>query len=180
MAVMEAAESAQIYETGGFRIDAAQRVLLAADGSRISLSSRAFDLLLLLVRHPGELLDKDRLLAAVWPGRVVEENNLNQCISALRKALGETTGEHRFLLNEPGRGYRFVAPVRVSGPDAPASEPPRTPRRWPVIGAVVLVAVVAVAGWLGSAGSRRPIADRSIAVLPFENRSTAPENEYLA
>src|SRR5690349_16934383 len=111
MAVMEAAEPAQIYETGGFRIDAAQRSLLSPDGARITLSSRSFDLLLFFVRHPGELLDKDRLMAAVWPGRVVEENNLNQCIGALRKAFGASAGEQRFLVNEPGRGYRFVSPV---------------------------------------------------------------------
>src|SRR5689334_16234261 len=116
MAVMEAAEAAKIYETGGFRIDAAQRVLLSPDGARANLSSRAFDLLLFFVRHPGELLEKDRLMAAVWPDTVVEENNLNQCIGALRKALGESAGERRFLLNEPGRGYRFVAPVSASNP----------------------------------------------------------------
>src|SRR5262245_45921126 len=124
MTVMEEAEAAQIYETGGFRIDAGQRVLLAADGTRISLSSRAFDLLLFFVRHPGELHDKDRLMAAVWPTTVVEENNLNQCIGALRKALGESAGERRFLVNEPGRGYRFVAPVSLPSPAAPPTAPP--------------------------------------------------------
>src|ERR1700704_682433 len=100
------------YETGGFRIDVTQRVLLDADGARVTLPSRAFELLVCFLRHPGELLDKDRLMAAVWPDTVVEENNLNQCIGALRKALGETPGERRFLVTEPGRGYRLVAPVR--------------------------------------------------------------------
>ena len=129
MAVMEAAEPAQIYETGGFRVDAAQRVLFAADGTRIPLASRAFDLLLYFVRHPGQLLDKNRLMAAVWPNTVVEENNLNQSIGALRKALGESAGEHRFLVNEPGRGYRFVAPVRSPQQDAPPVAA-RSRRRW--------------------------------------------------
>ena len=58
-------------------------------------------------------------MAAVWPSTVVEENNLNQNIGALRKALGESAGDNRFLVNEPGRGYRFVAPVRVPAEGAP-------------------------------------------------------------
>src|SRR4051812_12979037 len=103
--------SPSIYETGGFRVDSAQRALLAADGTRVQLSSRAFDLLLFFVEHPGELLDKDRLMAAAWPDTVVEENTLTQCIGATRKALGESPSDRRFLATEPGRGYRFVAPV---------------------------------------------------------------------
>jgi len=180
MAVMEAPEPAQLYETGGFRVDAAQRVLFSADGARVPLSSRAFDLLLYFVRHPGQLLDKNRLMAAVWPNSVVEENNLNQSIGALRKALGENPGEHRFLVNEPGRGYRFVAPVRVPAPQAPRSSQRELKRRWSLaVGLVVLVAVIVMTlhGWTRGPG---PVVDRSIAVLPFENRSAAPENEYLA
>jgi len=161
---------------GEFRVDAQQRVLLAADGTRVPLSSRAFELLLFFARHPGELLDKDRLMKAVWPNTVVEENNLNQNIGAIRKALGETPGQPRFLVNEPGRGYRFVAAVTVAGAAPPAA--PR--RRWPLAammaGALVLVAV---AVWM-SRQRAAPITDRSIAVLPFENRSAARENGYLA
>jgi TolB-like protein/DNA-binding winged helix-turn-helix (wHTH) protein len=182
MAVMEAAEPAQLYETGGFRVDATQRVLFAADGTRVALSSRAFDLLLYFVRHPGQLLDKNRLMAAVWPNTIVEENNLNQSIGALRKALGESAGEHRFLVNEPGRGYRFVAPVRVPGESAPRPLSHESRRRWPLaVGLVLLVAVGALAWWSRApAPNAIPKIDRSIAVLPFENRSTARENEYLA
>jgi TolB-like protein/DNA-binding winged helix-turn-helix (wHTH) protein len=182
MAVMDAAEAAQIYETGGFRLDAAQRVLLAADGTRVALSSRAFDLLLYFVRHPGELLDKNRLMAAVWPNSVVEENNLNQSIGALRKALGENAGEHRFLVNEPGRGYRFVAKVRVPGPAAPQAVPPELKRRWSLTVwlAVLAIALVSTLAWWPREAGPGLVIDRSIAVLPFENRSTAAENEYLA
>ena len=178
---MEAAEPAQLYETGGFRVDATQRVLFAPDGTRVALSSRAFDLLLYFVRHPGQLLDKNQLMTAVWPNTIVEENNLNQSIGALRKALGESAGEHRFLVNEPGRGYRFVAPVRVLGESAPQPLS-RQPRRWPrLVGLALLVTAAALAWWSRApAPAPTQIIDRSIAVLPFENRSTARENEYLA
>ena len=83
-------------------MDAEKRALLTADGSRVSLSSRPFQLLLFFVRHPGELLDKDRLMKAVWPETVVEENNLNQSIGAIRKALGESPGTTGSWSPSPG------------------------------------------------------------------------------
>ena len=101
------------YEFGDFRVDVRQRrLLLRADGRALPLSSRAFDTLIFFLEHPGELLDKSTLMAAIWPKVVVEENNLNQHISALRRVLGERPEEHKFLVTVPGRGYRFVAPVR--------------------------------------------------------------------
>jgi TolB-like protein/DNA-binding winged helix-turn-helix (wHTH) protein len=164
-----------------------ERVLLCADGRRVALPSRAFELLVYFLRHPGELLDKDRLMAAVWPDTVVEENNLSQCIGVLRKALGETPGERRFLVTEPGRGYRFVAAVtapetRPLAPPPPdvASAHPAKPR-----GRKLVMTVLAMCVLLGAALTWRwhappPVVDRSIAVLPFENRSDARENAYLA
>lgn len=86
---------------------------LLADGEPVPLGGRAFDLLLALVRRPGQLLTRNELIEQVWPGRVVEENNLSVQVNALRKALG---GE--WLATVPGRGYRFVAPVEA-GAEAP-------------------------------------------------------------
>jgi hypothetical protein len=63
---------------------------------------------LCFLQHPGELLDKATLMAEIWPNAVVEENNLNQQICALRRALGERPGEHRYLVTIPGRGYRLM------------------------------------------------------------------------
>jgi len=107
------------YEFGDFRIDLLRRVLvLRVDGRPLPLTSRAFDTLLFLVEHPGELLDKSAIMAAVWPKIVVEENNLNQHISTLRRVLGDRTDEHRFIITVSGRGYRFVAPVTPLMPTA--------------------------------------------------------------
>ena len=100
-----------IYEFGDFRIDAAKRLLLTRDGERVSLTPKAFDTLLYLVEHSGTLLDKDELLKAVWADTIVEENNLNQHISTLRRVLGEKRDEHQYIVTVPGRGYRFIADV---------------------------------------------------------------------
>src|SRR5258707_5332837 len=102
---------AQIYEFGDFRIDKARRLLLAGDGLTRSLSPKAFDTLLYMVEHSDVLLDKEALMKAIWPDTVVEENNLNQNISILRRVLGGSRHEHRYIVTVPGRGCRIVATV---------------------------------------------------------------------
>ncbi len=109
---MDNSAEARIFEFGGFRLDAAKRQLGGPDGV-VELPSRAFDVLLYMVAHPGELLDKARLLNAVWPDTVVEEGRLSQCIFALRRAFGDTATEPRFIatvagtrLSIRGRGAR--------------------------------------------------------------------------
>jgi TolB-like protein/DNA-binding winged helix-turn-helix (wHTH) protein/Tfp pilus assembly protein PilF len=77
----------------------------------VPLSARAFDTLQYLVEHPNQLIDKRTLMAAVWPDLVVEDNNLNQTIAVVRRALEETAGEHRFVITVPGRGFQFVPAV---------------------------------------------------------------------
>jgi Tol biopolymer transport system component/DNA-binding winged helix-turn-helix (wHTH) protein len=103
----------QAYRFNGFRVDPARRLLFGADGEPVPLKPKVFDTLLYLVERPGELVGKQALLEAVWPHVVVEENNLNKAISTLRAVLGETRDEHRFIVTEPGRGYRFVASVEA-------------------------------------------------------------------
>jgi TolB-like protein len=111
--------SGKIYEFGEFHLDVARRLLMPKTGGRpLPLTAKAFDTLLYLVEHPGELLDKSSLMQAIWPDVVVEENNLNQNISLLRRTLGECPGEHRFIVTVPGWGYRFVAPVHTVGETA--------------------------------------------------------------
>src|SRR5579862_1341640 len=143
-----------VYEFGDFRLQAAQRRLTSrADGRPIELTPRALDALHFLVRHPGELLDKSSLISAVWPNVVVEENNLNQVISALRRALGDGRQGRRFIVTVPGRGYQFVAPVRELREETPAparASPSATPPR------------------------------KSVAVLPFVNLTGDHSKEYFS
>src|SRR5260221_3700599 len=118
---MRKPQQVQIYEFGDFRIDTVRRLLLAGDGLTRSLSPKAFDTLLYMVEHSDVLLDKEALMKAIWPDTVVEENNLNQNISILRRVLGGDRHEHRYIVTVPGRGYRFVASVRTHSVSATAA-----------------------------------------------------------
>ena len=110
------AESDQVFLFAGFRLDPRRRLLQAADGKHLPLTGRAFDTLLFLVAHPNQLVDRRALMDAVWPNLAVEDNNLNQNISIVRRTLGEAPGEHRFIVTVPGRGFRFV-PAVTRGPE---------------------------------------------------------------
>ena len=100
----------EVLVFGPFRLEVARRELMA-HGVPVTLGQRAFDVLLALVNRHGQLVTKDELMAEVWPGVVVEENNLQVHVSALRKVLGSAGDGERYLLTVAGRGYRFVAPV---------------------------------------------------------------------
>ena len=104
---------------GPFRLLPAQRLLLK-DNEVIFLGSRAMDILIALVERPSELVSKGELMARVWPNTCVEPANLTVHVSALRRALGDGRDGNRFFINIPGRGYRFVAPITVSGIGEPA------------------------------------------------------------
>ena len=103
----------QIYEFEGFRVDVAKRLLTRGNGEPIQLTPKVFDTLLYLVRHGSKVLEKDELMREIWADSVVEENNLNQNISILRRAFGEKPGEQRFIVTVAGHGYRFVPEVRA-------------------------------------------------------------------
>lgn len=105
-----------IYEFEEFRLDTKRRELtVAADGRRVPLKPKEYETLLFFVGRPGELLDKNTLLRGIWPDAVVEENNLNQQVTALRHLLGEQRGGCRFIMNVRGRGYQFVPDVVSKG-----------------------------------------------------------------
>jgi DNA-binding winged helix-turn-helix (wHTH) protein/TolB-like protein/tetratricopeptide (TPR) repeat protein len=102
----------QIYEFDEFRVDVAKRLLTKGDGEQIPLTPKVFDTLLYLIRHGGKVIEKDELMREIWTDSIVEENNLNQNISILRRVFGEKPGEQRFIVTIAGHGYRFVPEVR--------------------------------------------------------------------
>jgi DNA-binding winged helix-turn-helix (wHTH) protein/TolB-like protein/Flp pilus assembly protein TadD len=123
------ATPAHVYEFGDFRLETAKRLLRRLDGTTVPLTPRVFETLLYMVEHHDTVLDKERLMEAVWPDSIVEENNLSQNISTLRRIFGETPGSHSYIVTVPGRGYRFVAEVSertdIGSPTAKAEQATR-------------------------------------------------------
>lgn len=186
------------YEFGPFRLDPLKRRLIR-EGEPVRLTPKALDLLLVLVEASGRTVEKDELLEKVWAGTVVEENNLNQNITALRKSLGDSRQDSQYIATIPGVGYRFIADVRKidgetgrrggaeterSGDKSPVSPLPHLPvvRSFFLRYGIVVLVPVFVVGALAYAlykRERRPVIT-SIMVLPLENLSENPEQEYFA
>src|SRR4029077_16358721 len=102
----------QLYEFGPFRVDPARETLLK-EGVAVPLTPKTFQILLVLVRHGKEIVTKGDLMRTVWPDTFVEESNLSRNIFMLRKALGETAQDHRYIVTVPGQGYRLVENVHL-------------------------------------------------------------------
>src|SRR5262247_1282518 len=101
----------QLYEFGPFRLDADERLLMR-DGRITPLPPKVFDTLLVLVENSGRVVSKDELMQSLWPNTFVEESNLTQNISQLRRALGDGASEAQYIETIPKRGYRFVRRVQ--------------------------------------------------------------------
>jgi DNA-binding winged helix-turn-helix (wHTH) protein/TolB-like protein/Flp pilus assembly protein TadD len=113
----------ELYDFDDFLLDASRRIISRGDEA-VPLTSKAFETLLVLVRNRDRVLPKEELMNAVWPDSFVEEVNLAQNISAIRKALGESPGQNRFIATIPGKGYQFVCGVREreTGTSTPVDE----------------------------------------------------------
>ena len=112
MTMSEHQSADELYEFGPFRVDPARETLLKA-GVAVPLTPKTFQILLVLVRHGKEIVTKDDLMKTVWPDTFVEEANLSRNIFMLRKALGETAQDHRYIVTVPGRGYRLAENVHL-------------------------------------------------------------------
>jgi DNA-binding winged helix-turn-helix (wHTH) protein len=113
---------------GPFRLLAEQRLLLEGD-QPVRLGSRAFDILAALVERAGEVVAKEELMGRAWPQTFVEEANLKIQVSALRRALGDGQGGNRYVVTVVGRGYNFVAPIRIEEPSRTPPAPTALPAR---------------------------------------------------
>ena len=156
---------------------------LRRDGVSVALQPQPFKVLAALASHAGELVTRDEIRVEVW-GRdtfVDFDQSLNFCVKQIRIALGDQVDTPRYVETLPRRGYRFIMPVEVLGGEAPAASPGRA-RRW-ATGAVALagLAVVAFLSRESSLTMVKPTNGRvMLAVLPFENLSSDPEQEYFS
>jgi TolB-like protein/DNA-binding winged helix-turn-helix (wHTH) protein/Tfp pilus assembly protein PilF len=110
-------QSRHFYDFGRFRVNVAERVLLR-ERDVVPLTPKVFEILLALVQNSGQVITKDDLMKRVWPDTFVEEGNLTQNISLLRKALGEGQNGHQYIETIARRGYRFIAPVSEARDEA--------------------------------------------------------------
>jgi TolB-like protein/DNA-binding winged helix-turn-helix (wHTH) protein/Tfp pilus assembly protein PilF len=187
-----------VYAFGPFRLDPVRRTL-TRDGTPVKLAARLFETLLYLIEAQGRLVEKDELLATIWPGRFVEEANLAQAISTLRKALLVQGVADSYIATVPGRGYRFAAPVRTETgapenrftPPPPAPVQAEMPRRWHrrvlAAGAALTLAGLAAIAWPHRKPPASPLAQssfnpppHSVAVLPFANMSGDAAQDYFS
>ncbi|MEO0365172.1 MAG: winged helix-turn-helix domain-containing protein [Pseudomonadota bacterium] len=169
-----------IYEFGEYRLNATNRMLTNNAGKRIELTGKVFDALVYFLEHPGTVVDRQILLGALWPDTVVEENNLNQTVAALRRAIG-----HDYIQTVPRRGYQFAAEVQRksevsnSGPGRVG----RSPVRKSLLTLVAGMLFVGGGYYLWSTSDQAPDAlskPAKIAVLPCDNLSPNADDAYLA
>jgi DNA-binding winged helix-turn-helix (wHTH) protein/TolB-like protein len=190
---------------GAFVLEPGER-RLTRDGEVVALPPKVFDTLVVLVEAGGHLVDKEVLMARVWPDTFVEEVNLARNVSMLRKALGDTQEAQAVIETVPKRGYRFVARIAgigdgpsAAGADAAVGDrrgaggvPPAAggirPRpyrlAWPLV--LVVTATLMVAALVGLS-SRRDVSpststvesSASLIILPFAVRTDRPEDEFL-
>ncbi|HEU5234191.1 MAG TPA: winged helix-turn-helix domain-containing protein [Terriglobales bacterium] len=189
----------RIYEFGSFRIDPDQRQLLR-DGKAVPLTPKAFETLLALVEDSGRVVKKDDLMKRLWPDAFVEEANLAQNIWSLRRAL-DTNGI-QYIETVPKLGYRLTVKAKVVA-DPEKNVGPATMSRVKIaetvslgtipgtrgnrrrvapisVAAVLLVGLGFMAWWAKSRAANTPAHIHSLAVLPLENLSQDPEQEYFA
>jgi DNA-binding winged helix-turn-helix (wHTH) protein/tetratricopeptide (TPR) repeat protein len=112
MASSQNQKTKEQYEFGPFRVDPEKETLVRA-GELVSITPKTFQILLVLIRNSREIVTKDDLMKTVWPDTFVEEANLSRNIFMLRKALGETAQDHRYIVTVPGQGYRLAEDVRL-------------------------------------------------------------------
>src|SRR5215469_13123942 len=188
-----------IYEFGEFRIDPEERLLIR-DGNPIPLTPKAFETLLALVENSGRVVKKDDLMNRVWPDAFVEEVNLAQNVSAIRRVL-DTSGE-QYIETVPKLGYRLIVKAKVIGEPEEGTDPspaspmaaaaesasaaaspkkPRIKRRVTVVGLTAVLVAIGVTWRLKTHVAKdAPVHISSLAVLPLENLSRDPDQEYFA
>ena len=173
------------FDFAGFEVDL-QRGSLARGSDEIALRPKSFAMLLYLLEHAGRLVSREELLDAVWPGVVVTDDSVAQCLIELRRALGDD--KRTMIRTVPRRGLIFDVPVQVEAAGGPTVPEPRSVdvrHGWKLAAAIVALAILGFWWVQGQRFAEAPpvapnTADTSIAVLRFTDLSPAGDNAWLA
>jgi TolB-like protein/DNA-binding winged helix-turn-helix (wHTH) protein/Tfp pilus assembly protein PilF len=167
-----------VFRFSAFELDVAEKEL-RKHGIRVKLQGQPFLVLHRLLENPNRLVGRDELKRELWPDDtfVDFEHSLNEAVNKLRLALGDSASKPRFVETVPRHGYRFIAPVEMEGGTSAVPMPSRKGRFVTAAAALVLAAV---AGFLVLRSASRDMDIRSLAVLPLENLSGDPSQEYFS
>jgi TolB-like protein/DNA-binding winged helix-turn-helix (wHTH) protein/Flp pilus assembly protein TadD len=183
--VEKAVQSAHVVRFANFELDL-DAGELRKNGLKLKFSGQPFEVLAILLEHPGAIVTREQLQRRLWPDSFVDfDHNLNSAINRIRDALGDSAETPRFLETLPRRGYRFIAPVEGAGSEKiKVVEQRRFPwkdRRWVFAASVLALALLAAASLWWTQRILRPVRRiSSIAVLPLANLSGDPQQEYFA
>ncbi len=182
----EPAPSKGIIRFGVFEVDLAAGEL-HRNGLRVRMQEKPFQVLSLLLERPGEVVTREELQQRLWPDTFVDfEHSLGAAIKKLRDALGDSADNPRFVETRPGRGYRFIAPIEQAGSSLGTTGQGRKLWLRVVLGTGAAATLVVALLGLNVGGMRERLFGRatpkieSLAVLPLENLSRDPEQEYFA
>ena len=168
----------QVFEFGPFQVDVGERLLRRGE-QIVGLTPKAFDTLVVLLENHGRLVGKDDLMKRLWPSSFVEESNLAQQISALRKALGDDGSQ--YIETVPKSGYRFRYPVSVLTKSVSRRFLRADRVGWVILAAGLSLTTYWAWHWRAAQSAAAPApAKVTLAVLPFENLSGDPDQEYLS
>ena len=198
--MLEPVSNSQVVRFGTFEVDVRLEEL-RKNGIRVKLTGQPFQILVILLEHPGDLVTREQLQERLWPSDtfVDFDRGLNVAVNRVREALGDSAENPRFVETLPRRGYRFIAPIvdpgtpritqpRHTRPSASISgrmeteEKRRSPKRLILLvtSFLALIAVVLVLYRIRGTGVKQPGTIRSLAVLPLQNISGDPGQQYLA
>jgi TolB-like protein/DNA-binding winged helix-turn-helix (wHTH) protein/Flp pilus assembly protein TadD len=187
---MEADPGRPTYHFGDFEFDPTSGELHKG-GTTVRLQEQPFQILSLLLTRPGEVVTREEVRRALWPGDTFVDFDvgLNSAVKRLRDALGDSAEHPRYVETLPRRGYRFVAALepRAQGtpsrPEVPVPGTPHVPSRRRAVAAAALIVVIGGAAtgafWVRGRGTAPPGPIRSLAVLPFENLTGDADQEYF-
>lgn len=177
-----------VWRWDAFEVDPAAREL-RRDGRRVPIQDQPLEVLLALLENPGRDVSREDLFGRLWPEDtfVDRESGLNSTIKKLRDVLGDTAQAPRFIETRARHGYRFIAPLDAvatppvrGGPPPPGLPEPSRARPWLAVAAVALVAVGGFLAWQRRQAGARDPEGAILVVLPFENLSGDPAQDYFA